>query len=382
MEKVHNPLEPLSIYEWPLFHGLVLVTVLFVFYVFGLLAHYVKSRNRVDSFWYNSAVYALWPNLVYASCVRASHFVCYLLDVNVKRNNGLYGFHRHPQNESELDESVEATLAALLRWVWHFAIIFPILVVVLVAAVLGVGFHELVLFYTVASATVALEVCIGVVLHKSELINDLSRQSRRVLKKDLEMPEMIKWITVYQHLHRKARLGIAKAALITGVSFVLYSSVVVLEVLRMKQAEGLLSQNEIAAVLAKFTHESLSKETQTSTVQSESTDATFHHPLLDIQINSGDRQCQMDFNKAADSLLKAQKDAHEENISPLTVIVSIMCSTTLLLLSGRKLWVVSRNIEEEDFIDQFTSAEDASNALGLNCLKNDSEYGDTINQKP
>jgi hypothetical protein len=120
----------------------------------------------------------------------------------------------------------------MLHLSWHGVVYVPVIVVSVVAKVLGAGWHDIVFFASVALATVALETCVGVIIGKANEIEDLSRQTRRAIKLG-DVSGVPAWVEYFVLRHQTAKVGIAKAAIVTVVSIVLFSTIVGVEVIRM-----------------------------------------------------------------------------------------------------------------------------------------------------
>ena len=120
-----------------------------------------------------------------------------------------------------------------LHMSWHCVVYLPVLVVGCVAWVLGAGWEDIAFFVFVAVSTVSLEICIGVILSKATEIEDLSRQTKRVLRKP-DTYLIRDWLEYFAARHRTTRIGLAKAGLVTCLSLVLYGSIVGIETQRIK----------------------------------------------------------------------------------------------------------------------------------------------------
>lgn len=158
-----------------------------------------------------------------------------------------------------------------LHFAWHFVVFFPILSVCLTAIIQGANFIDVVFFGALATATVSLEICVGVIFSKANHLADLSRQTRRAYTQIKNQEELRKWTEYFHHKHRHGRHSIAKVALTTTFCLVLFSCVMGVEALRMashalpkhdkvekvihKIVDGTSMENIDEAKLTEFAHE-------------------------------------------------------------------------------------------------------------------------------
>ncbi|MFO1065505.1 MAG: hypothetical protein U0892_16700 [Pirellulales bacterium] len=119
-----------------------------------------KDDTQLSTFFRNFFVFVIW--------VHVWHFLLFLLDFQRGRGLSRLGF---------TEEEVGHQESRMLAFAWHFAVLLPVIVTLLVSYYLNVGREELYLFTCVAVATVSLEVCIGVLIKKSEYIRLLSHQT-------------------------------------------------------------------------------------------------------------------------------------------------------------------------------------------------------------
>jgi hypothetical protein len=142
-----------------------------------------------------------------------------------------------------------------LHLAWHAVVYFPVLVVGIVAKMIGASIEDVTYFCCLAAATVSLEICIGIIVEKAKELRNLSRQTKSLVSGPNEindLPELKGWVLYYQQRHAEGRVGIAKAALITAVSLVLFGAIVGIEAYKMQShAIALTSHGETTVTVRK-----------------------------------------------------------------------------------------------------------------------------------
>jgi len=209
-----------------------------------------------------------------------------------------------------------------LHWAWHSVVFVPVVVVCVVAYVLKAPPSEVMFFGSLATGTVSLEICIGIILSKVSHLEDLSRQVAHICT-DENREDFRQWIDYFQRRHHAGRVGVAKAALVTTISVVLFSSIVGVETMRMQS--HIEPTVERISPLLKSNTKSEPKELAALVCE------CLHHPSV-----------------------------NKETL--LTTAASL--ASCLFLISTLKLWIQTReSLERRDPIDRFESAEDAITSL-------------------
>ena len=238
----------------------------------------------------------------------------------------------------------------LLHLVWHCSAYVPILAITIVAWIVLKTGWEAIFFLCLASSAVSLEICLSVILDKVHNLQDLSRQTTRAMRqygasnKDL----CIKWIEYFRLRLQHERTGVAKAALVTIFSVVLFSVVLGIEVLAIwkhHQVEEVLTINSTVTKNMVIGEKLGSKRT---VVEGE---ASGFQPTLDIREDSQETINDLRFKVLVRE--NAIKLLYDENaLWP----IAAFCATLLFLISVFKLWIQTRHVlENTDPIDRYNT---------------------------
>lgn len=227
-----------------------------------------------------------------------------------------------------------------LHMIWHSVVYFPVIVVAGVAWVLGADPEDIAFFVMVASATVSLEICIGIVLDKAHGLENLSRQTKRAIDTFQHDCEKLSGWLRYLHLrHAAAREGVAKAALVTAVSLVLFGTIVGIEAIRLK-GHSREHQRELLDYWSKGQEETIwSPENVVAVLHNERVPNNSEHATED--------------GEHAD-----QHRTHGGHGSLLYLAISL--STVMVFLATVKLWIQTRaTLEKKDAMDRYENPDDA-----------------------
>lgn len=303
----------------------------------GFLADFFSSRLPS---WTNFFV-RNWPYLF----VRKSCKICWLF------SQFLFDVHDDIDQRGRLDvgdpHRLKHDRERILHAVWHSVVYLPVVVVAAVAYVLDADEQDIYFFVMVASATVSLEICIGIILDKSRGLQDLSRQTRRALRQyevDSVASDDAKrvgnslhgWIDYLRLRHSAAREGVAKAALVTAVSVVLFGSIVGIEATRMRDHSAETRQSNIANWLMQ--HTAVIDDTQIDPTS----DPTGYYQDL------------------AEQLIEDTEKPHGDG----TQLFAAILSTIMFFLATVKLWIQTRScLETTDAMDRFGTGEEAKRAF-------------------
>jgi len=218
----------------------------------------------------------------------------------------------------------------LLHLSWHSVVFVPVIVVTLVGKVLGASLEDVVFFASVALATVALETCVGVILTKASEIEDLTRQTKRIMKL-ADVNEMREWLAYFVLRHKAAKTGLVKAALVTIVSVVMFSTIVGVEVIRMINHSPSVDHkiDKFAAAMKKL-----------------STDVTDNELSEEQKTQIGE-------------IVKTAESSDD-----LVLFLALTLCLLMICIAMAKVWTQSRSsLYEHDAMDLFATGSEASKAF-------------------
>lgn len=232
----------------------------------------------------------------------------------------------------------ERDMHRLLHFAWHAVVFVPVIIVCLVSVVLGADFDDVVFFGSLAAATVSLEICIGIIIQKVHHISDLSRQSARANHSVTDEEDRRNWIDYFDERQNLGSSDVAKAALVTVFSMVLFSCVVGVEALRMVEHSD-------KAVASKRARLAIEKEVGQSNAERQ---------------GEGEPQGQV---------VPPRHPSESPYRSLIYIGTTLVLATWMVGIAGTKLWIQTRHcLERAHPMDRFSSGKEALASLRQNTM--------------
>jgi hypothetical protein len=210
----------------------------------------------------------------------------------------------------------------VLKFLWHAAAFGPIVIVGIISFAFGVSFWECVLFITGAASTVSLELCLACILRKAERVFELDGE-RHILLGKLQhrmSRSIVARMASVDDEARNARGAVAKLGLISLASMLLFSTLIVLEVMRMKAAEEVLPAPAFEAAVVSYMDKA-QKESESGDAPHVSNEAHAREIRERIQKSSEESR----------ALMRRR---------PI-FMASLFCGFLIIVMSLTKLWILT-----------------------------------------
>ena len=261
-----------------------------------------------------------------------------------------------------------------VHFAWHCVVYLPVVIIALMARLLGAADSQALFFVALASATVSLEICISIILDKVSHLEDLSRQTRRAYTSINDLEILKGWVEYFHRRHAIGRAGVAKAALVTTFSVVLFSSLVGVEALRMRAHSSVV--HDIVAILE---NDCENLPLRAPEVDHDGGVQVDHDGGVQVDHEGG---VQVDHEGNLDTI--ESRIAHSvhtiQGVDEYTMLNITLClSGSLLVIAWGKLWTQTRGcLEEVDPMDRFETPSDALKSIGISSISHLVETSDSL----